>query len=517
MQRPAPIESVPPASTDFARVSQPAPSPPREAWQDEPSRGWGGRILLALVLIAVIGSAAGLIAYSGRPEDTGPKLTHTIGRGDLIVSVIEQGTLESSNNTEIKCRVRGYSMVTWVIDGGEIVKEGDELVRLDTKSIEEAVSTQKTETHMANATLEESKSAARQAEIAIDAYVNGRFKSQLQTLANALIIAESNYLSAVKMLDQSEKLHLRGYVTDLEVEANKFTVTQAQLERNVKRTQIQVLNKFTRAMQMETLNGNVLASNSKLQADRAGLKMDETRLARTEEELRDCVVKAPRGGMVIYPSAAAWKDSPDIDAGANVRKDQTLLLMPDLTKMQVKVGIHESVVDRVKVGLRARVMLPDRELTAKVSAVATVTKPAGWWTGNVVKYDTIIELPEESGLKPGMSAEVEVIVAEHKDVLTIPVGAIVDTDSGAYCWVKTVAGTKRRLLKLGDSNDVFVLVKDGVIEGDEVVLNPLAHITEAQQEALKTLDAAQREKEKEESTATDALDSARSNEVQDGN
>ena len=68
--------------------------------------------------------------------------------------------------------------------------------------------------------------------------------------------------------------------------------------------------------------------------------------------------------------------------------------MPDLSQMQVKLGIHESVIDRVSPGLEAVVTLPDRTLTAKVTEVASVTRPAGWWTGNVVKYDTIIELPK---------------------------------------------------------------------------------------------------------------------------
>ncbi|MEO1973113.1 MAG: hypothetical protein ABGX07_16250, partial [Pirellulaceae bacterium] len=152
--------------------------------------------------------------------------------------------------------------------------------------------------------------------------------------------------------------------------------------------------------------------------------------------------------MVIYPSAAAWKNSPDITEGATVRKDQVLLLMPDLSKMQVKVGIHESIVERIKPGLRTRVTLPDITLDAEVSSVATVTRPAGWWTGNVVKYDTIIDLPAVEGLKPGMSAEVEVIIAEHKNVLTMPIAAVVETVDGNFCWVKTASGPERRSLKL---------------------------------------------------------------------
>ena len=156
--------------------------------------------------------------------------------------------------------------------------------------------------------------------------------------------------------------------------------------------------------------------------------------------------------------------------------------------MQVKVGVHESIIDRIRPGLKAIVTLPDRTLEAEVSDVASVTKPAGWWTGNVVKYDTVIELPSVDGLKPGMSAEVEIIMARHEDVLTIPVAAVVETEQGAFCWVKTADGTSRRSLRLGDSNDVFIVVEAGLKEGDQVVLNPTAFIDEAQHDAAKTLE-----------------------------
>ena len=205
-------------------------------------------------------------------------------------------------------------------------------------------------------------------------------------------------------------------------------------------------------------------------------------------ELGYCVVKAEKSGMVIYPSATAWKNAPDIEEGATVHKDQILLLMPDLSKMQVKVGIHESIVDRIKPGLVARITLPDKTLDGEVISVSSVTSPAGWWTGNVVKYDTIIQLPSVEGLKPGMSAEVEVLIARHEDVLMIPVAAVVETEDGNICWVKTAEAVQRRLLQLGDSNDVFIVVEAGLKEGDEVMLNPLAYIEEAQNEVLQPRD-----------------------------
>ncbi|RMF44056.1 MAG: hypothetical protein D6753_03530 [Planctomycetota bacterium] len=414
-------------------------------------------------------------------------MTHRVQRGTLTVSVTEQGTLESSNNTEIKCKVRGFSMVTYVVPTGTVVQKGQELVRLDTKVLEEQYSLTKTNTFIAQATLAQTEANVEKAKIAIEAYQQGRYKSQLQALEKELAAHRRNLQTARKMYERSKSLFRQGYVTQLEVEGNAFTVTQAELELKVKETEIRVLKEFTRAMQLETLRGNLTASQSKLAADQAGLAMEIKRRDRAAQELEDCVIRAEKSGLVIYPSAASWKSTPDITEGATVRKDQVLLLMPDLSQMQVKLGIHESVIDRVKPGLEAIVTLADRTLRAEVSEVASVTRPAGWWTGNVVKYDTVIKLPSGQGLNPGMTAEVEVILAVHPDVLLVPVAAVVETDNAAYCWVQGDAEPEKRMIKIGDSNDVFLEVLSGLKEGDEVILNPAMFLQDAESDALTSV------------------------------
>ena len=445
------------------------------------------RVATIVGLIAVVGGAAAISLAPGSASNDNPLLTHKISRGKLTVSVTEQGTVESSNNTEIKCKVRGFSLVTYVVPAGSVVEVGQELVRLDTKVIEEQHSLTKTNTFIAEATLAQTQANVETAKISIDAYEKGRFRSQLQALEKELAAHKRNLRTARKMHQRSESLFRQGYVTDLEVEGNAFTVTQAELELKVKETEIKVLKDFTRLMQMESLNGNKIASESKLAADEAGLAMEVKRRDRAAEELEDCVIRAKKNGLVIYPSAASWKTTPDITEGATVHKDQVLLLMPDLTQMQVKLGIHESVIERVRPGLKAIVTLPDRTLEATVSEVASVTRPAGWWTGNVVKYDTVIKLPTDESLKPGMSAEVDVILAMHDDVVTIPVAAVVETEEGNFCWVQSGSGPQKRILQLGDSNDVFIEVVAGLNEGEEVILNPMALIEEAEEDARSTL------------------------------
>ena len=217
------------------------------------------RVAVVLGVVAVMGAAMGAVFWPKSSDRTREYLTHTIKRGKLTVSVTEQGTLESSNNTEIKCKVRGFSMVTFVVPTGTVVEEGQELVRLDTKVIEEQHSLTKTNTFIAQATLAQTEANVEKAKIAIDAYEQGRFRSQLQSLEKDLAAHKRNLRTARKMYERSKSLFRQGYVTDLEVEGNGFTVTQAELELKVKETEIKVLKEFTRTMQLESLRGNKTA------------------------------------------------------------------------------------------------------------------------------------------------------------------------------------------------------------------------------------------------------------------
>lgn len=456
--------------------------------QDSSPGRWRKSGLLVIGVVAVLVCVTAFMRSAISSLEMSPKLTHTITRGDLVVTVTEQGTVESSKSTEIKCQVRGgyggrggQSTVTWVIPAGTVVQQGDELVRLDTKIIEETISLGKTDTNNAKAALARAEADLAKAEIAIDAYLKGRYRSQMKLLEKQSAIATRNVRTAQALLRHSETMFRQGFVTELEVEANGYTVTQAELELKVTETEMDVLSRLTKAMQLETLNGQLIATKARLAGRTAGLALEQSRLELALEEFENCVIKAPQSGLVIYPSTAKWKDAPDITEGASIHNNQVLLLMPDLSQMQVAIGIHESIIDRIKPGLVARVTLPDRTLDTKVSSVASVARPAGWWTGNVVRYDTIIQLPSAEGLKPGMSAEVEVIVARHEDVLSVPAAAVLETDLGHFCWAETVKGTERRSLQLGDGNDEFIVVEAGLEEGDQVVLDPLDSIEEARE------------------------------------
>jgi HlyD family secretion protein len=452
---------------------------------DNPSRGrWRRHSLLALSVAVAVALLWAFIFDAKASPELASKLTHTVTRSDLVVTVRKSGLVESSENKEIKCKVRGQSTVIWVIDSGTYVEPGDELVRLDTLRIEEAVAERTKYAHWSRSSAERSRANVAAAELAISEYEEGRYRSEMMTLEKDLAIAESDLRTAKDRLDYFRKLVARDYVVELEVEQKALAVTRAELEVGVKATEIETLKDYTKAMELETLKGNLKAAIANLAAAEERSEMDATRRNQALEELELCVVSAETSGMVIHPSAARWHNAPKIAEGESVHKDQVLLLMPDLSKMQVKLGINESHIDRVKPGQAARVTLPNRTLDGTVSTVASVTAPPAIWNGYKVEYETMVALPPVKGLMPGMSAEVEIIAEHHANVLTVPVAAVVEMADGNFCWVKTPDGVQQRSVQLGDTNDVHTVVTAGVKEGDEVMLNPLAFIDETQREAL---------------------------------
>ncbi|MEL7500786.1 MAG: hypothetical protein AAFN77_24550 [Planctomycetota bacterium] len=450
-----------------------------------------GGIGFALAILSALGIFA--TRSTGRPESQlDVKHTYAVKKGTLRVTVVEQGGLESSENIEIKCKVRGRNTVNWVIENGTQVQPGDVLVRLDTLAIEDAINERSKYAFQSRASAENSQAILANAKLAIKEYTEGRYQVQMMTLEKNLKISQASLLLAKNQYEHTEKLSVRGFAHDREMDQRRLAVNQATLDVDARKNDIDVLEKYTRPMKLKTLEGDLASAQARHDANEERAVLDEKRASIAREEFKHCVIKAERSGLIIFPSAAAWKSAPDVTEGATVHKDQVLLLMPNLDKMQVKIGIHESIVKQIRPGMKCIISIPDGKLEGEVLAVASVARPAGWWTGNMVKYDTIVSLPENyPGLKPGMSAEVEIVIAELDDVIRVPVAAVLQTASETLVWVKTDGGVQRRVIQIGESNDVFIAVRDGLGAGDEVVIDPAAFIPEAKQEALKTLEEAQ--------------------------
>lgn len=274
------------------------------------------------------------------------------------------------------------------------------------------------------------------------------------------------------------------------------------------------------------------------------------KLREIESQIRECRIYSPQDGMVVYfkNESNRFNNSQQglIEQGAQVKEGQKLLRIPNLDRMQVNTKVHEAMVSRIKGDVRTPTHIVDRmqvalfattdpifrlvahkedvvqlirdqhrhteyettrlgqeatikvdaksELTLKgrVRSVARVASQADSWMSDVKLYPTIVVVEDKvEGLNPDMSAEVTIHIRGIKDVLTVPLQSVVggsELGSKRKVYVKTAAGGyEDREVVLGIYNDKVIEVREGLVEGDEVVINPKVLMGDSKQ---KTRDGA---------------------------
>jgi len=470
---------------------------PFQVQQAPPKRSpWPGRLAIAAALVAILSGAGWWAVWYARSRGPGVNRnmkTAQVRLGDLAVTVSEEGNLESAVNIDIKCEVAGGTAILSIVEDGQQVKKGDKLVELDSSALEEQINQQRITYEKARAAVIQAEKDFAAAKIAVDEYLEGTFVKDAQALASQITVAEENLRSAQNALDHSERMFRKGYISALDLESQKFSVERAQLELDSARTAEQVLVKFTKEKVLQELESKRDSAEARVKSEQASYELEESRLQRLETQLTKCVIQAPADGMVVFANERdhhGMSQQPQIEEGAMVRERQTILQLPDLAQMQVRVNVHESKVEALEraldlaeetgVSLPARIEILGRQLPGRLASIANQPAPSDFRTGNVKQYATIVAIdgtPE--GLRPGMTAKCEVVVQKLTDVLMIPVTAVVEQRNEYLCWVSTKDGVERRLLTLGTRNEQVVEVKDGVRQGELVVVNPRAVIPDA--------------------------------------
>jgi len=144
--------------------------------------------------------------------------------------------------------------------------------------------------------------------------------------------------------------------------------------------------------------------------------------------------------------------------------------------------VHESVVKKISANLKAEIVmdaLPGQTLHGTVITVGTMAHQDGFWNQGAKEYLTTIrfeDLPESAGMKPGMTGEVKIHVNRLNDVLTVPVQAVAESEGRHIAFVATSGGIESRTVVVGENNDKFVQIKDGLAESERVALDARARV-----------------------------------------
>jgi multidrug efflux pump subunit AcrA (membrane-fusion protein) len=438
--------------------------------------GW--RSLGALLIVGAIGLvAAARVVWSGPADADRDPLTVAVVRGDLVVTVTEDGHVESATNINVKCEVPGPIRILELVPDGAQVKQGDSLVRLDSSSIEDDILSQEIVLAKAEAAKIKAEKDFSAAEIAVEEYLEGTFVQELHKLEIDLTVARANFTAAESVLQFANKMYKKGYATARELRTKEYALDQSRRDIGLAELKKRVLEKYSSKKTIEELTSTRDSARAVVHSETASLQQERTKLNRLQDQLEKCTLRAPEDGMAIYANDRQnWSEQgPKIEPGARVNQFQAIVRLPDLRKMQVKALVHETKVDQLRPGLPATIKIQDREFRGEITSIANQPEPSGFWQGFIKEYAILVRIAgEPEQLKPGKTAELRILADERKHVLMVPVQCVVQQGTCFYAWVKTPGGIQRRELLLGAKNDASIEIIDGLREGELVLLTPRA-------------------------------------------
>jgi HlyD family secretion protein len=468
--------------------------------------------LAAGVALAVLALAVALIVKS---KPTAPALSSfEVKRGDMLVSVVEGGTLEAVNEVSIRSEVEGTARIIFIVPEGSNVKKGDLLVELDSSSSEDAVNLQKINVEkaqfallQAEQQLEIQKSVAESeiqaatlkvefAQSDLEKFTKGQ---ALQAQRNAQIEI-TNVLETLQIaqerLDWSEKLYKQGFETKGNLDKDRLTVSQTQLKLEQARRALWMVETFDNPKTKRSLEATLQEAKEnldrvKLQDERKlaqfgadvetqkkTLALSQEKLEREMQQLEATKLYAPQGGLVVYGSAGSshWSSESLIEEGAVVRNRQEIIKLPDVSAMKVEVKIHESHINQITLGQPAFVVLdslPDQRFRGTVSKVAPLPDSQSRWGNPDLKvYATEVLVTDKlPDIKPGVSARAEILITNLPNVLSVPIQAVT-TYKGKPVVFLASAPQEPVPVTVGQYNTKFIQICSGLRQGDRVLLAP---------------------------------------------
>lgn len=382
------------------------------------------RALMIIAPLTLVILFVGSTLLISEPEYTGIPVAK-VKRGNVMIKITESGELRAQDQVTISAVTD--KQILWLVPEGTSVSEGDTLIKYESEKYEISRGEAESGLVMAKADLIKAQSD-----------LEGQLAKEEA--------ARKNY-------ETLPELARKGYIQESEVEQARLAYMQ--------------LKSTTRAM------------NAAVDAARANVEKAERAVAQQERKLRQGVVLAPRDGLVVYALTGDAESQKKISVGITPFEGMDLMYLPDVSSMMVDAEISEVDLAKLRLGLPAEIRLdayPDVVFKGEVVYIADLAKRkisriTGKATGAKVFDVTVKALDQDSRLKPGLTATLDLLVSEHVDVLYVPLEAVfLDENDHPIVYVKDGGKVKTRQVVIEESNDRVAVVKEGLQEGEEILL-----------------------------------------------
>ncbi|HEV3121410.1 MAG TPA: efflux RND transporter periplasmic adaptor subunit, partial [Isosphaeraceae bacterium] len=352
----------------------------------------------------------------------------------------------------------------------------------------------------AEAAYQNARLVREEAEIAIAEYAQGKGALKRMTLTAESVTARAAIPLAQARLERTK--HARQRVKDAlaakgagvspadilaeldlddRIVAGEQALERAKLLLELAETKRTVFQKYTQPKMTTELKSQVEKAKSDELAKDAAWELEKSKETKLRRQIEKCVLRAPCDGVVVYandPNRFDGSQRPQIEEGSMVRERQKIFSLPDISHLRVNTKVHESMIDKLSRGMRAKIVVdafPNEILTGTVETIYPLPDQRTFVNSNFKVYTTLVTIENGlTGLRPGMTAQVDITVTELADVLSVPFDALVQYDGAYHVAVEKPDGAfEWRDVTLGAANDKLVEVKTGLKPGEHVALKPL--------------------------------------------
>lgn len=467
--------------------------------------------------VAVVLVVLGLVARGNRSEEVSVESVFEVQRGPLTISVIQPGTVQSREQAKVLCEVPGNRSILWVIEEGSEVDQGEVLIRLDASELEENLLNQQIVVENAEAgairaeenfqvmkldeagEVAKAELALRLAEMDLKAYEKEEYPQKLQKAETDITIAEEEILRASDKVEWSTRLAEEGYLTRSELQGDQLAEKRAKISLTLAESELRTIQEFSHVRSLEKLKAEVLEAErgldrvhhkhkalfaqaeADIRAKNSELERQRKKLESIQEWIISCTITSPVPGMVVYSTTGAdrhfRRSNEAIAEGVQVRERQHLISLPTAASMMVKVRVYESSIEKIALGMPARITvdsLAGQQFQGSVAKIGILPEAEmSWMSSDLKSYTVNVNVEGEAeGLRPGMSCNVEIVVDEFEDALYIPLQSVVHLGNRPVVYSPHRGGPEAREVELGLDNQSMVHILSGLKEGERVLMAP---------------------------------------------
>jgi HlyD family secretion protein len=340
---------------------------------------------------------------------------------------------------------------------------------------------------------------------------DGEAKQKMRKFEDDLQVAKKELGQAKSTLEGTQRLYAKSFVTRTDLQRDEIAFENSRLKvqtaetaqalflsYDFSKTAEENLSKYAETAReldraCQAAIAKLAQAAAKLRSAQAQYAVQLRQLNELKDQLSKCIIRATKTGLVIYGGSRDnmyyFGGEEQIREGATVREHQAIITIPDMTKMGVRVQIHESYIKKVKKDQTTRITVdafPDILLEGEVTKVSVLPDSQNRWMNPEMKvYQTTIRIDEVyDWLKPGMSAKVEIFVDHLEDVVYVPFQCVVAENGKRFCYLASRFRPERREVETGQFNDQFIEITRGLAEGDTVLLRPPESTAPAADEQL---------------------------------